>query len=222
MDIINFQSTEFQSAFQLAAALNVGLSVFRQMREPIELQLMPRIHESKINWDKFFACVQRDLREAEKLAAQQAQHRDSRNFDLELNRSYQSKPYLKLQEIFQSGIDISSSIDELDQQAKDASRNWRERDDSLRSLSHFCFFLSLFGLALTTFLPSFPLHFSFVDLCYRGFVFLVAVCYFPIIASYLLAFIARRKMQRSLLGALQEIEREIFRIMKSRNTPSTS
>lgn len=210
--IVEFTPGQFQSAFQLAAALNFGLSIFRALRQPVQERvfgqakaLVDLAKNSSALAASRLQSMERDARER-CIASGQTQ-----NPDLDFIKYLDAHEHLEATEKMVELSLLENEAQELSENLARKTNGWLDTDGLIETLAVVFFFLSLFWLGYSTIYANQKILAEAASVSTLAFSFFALANFLPILLSLLLAFVARLRLS-SMRKELRGCERKILRL----------
>lgn len=208
LNVIEFTANQFQSAFQLAAALNFGLSLFRQLRQPAQEEAVVRassLNERAMSLSNLAVLKLRDLEGAAREKCEQAGKPEIDWPDF-VDQAKHRVATNKMAVLINLEEDVSHCMKEIDEKVN----GWKDFDKQIEISSIVFFFVSLFCLFYSTIYSN--LKFEGLAACISVYALtIMAIANFiPVFSSFLLAIFARVRLSNTM-KELRRIDRELFR-----------
>ncbi|MBB4570335.1 hypothetical protein [Rhizobium leucaenae] len=210
--IYEFTAGQYQSAFQLAAALNFGLSIFRVLRQPAQEKVIDQTRallELARNSSNLAASKMQLMEQAARdkcLRSGKNQNPDV-EFPKYLDQNDHSKATEKMVELSVLELDAQ----QLSSDIKYKIGNWTETDGFIETSAVVFFFLSLFCLGYSTIYANQKVVdiAAFASAC--AFSAFAILNFTPVFLSFFFAFVARWRLS-AMKKELQSCERKILRL----------
>lgn len=206
--ITEFTANQFQSAFQLAAALNFGLSLFRQLRQPAQEEVTARATSLNERATSMYNSAILKLRDLEVVAREKCKQAGKREADWPdyLDHGKHQNATAKMLNLTNLEDDISQCMKEIDTKVS----GWKDFDNQIEISSIVFFFLSLILLFFSTVYSNVKLEGSAATASVFALTILAIMNFTPVFFSFWLAITARFRLSNTM-KELRRIDRELFR-----------
>ena len=210
--IFEFSPSQYQSAFQLAAALNFGLSIFKVLRQPAQEKIIDQARallELARNSSKLAASKMQMMEQAAR--DRSIRSGTDRNPDVEFPNYLDQDAHSKATERMVELTDLETEAQQLSSDLARKISSWIDTDGFIAVSSVVFFFLSLLCLGYSTIYANQKAVGCAAFVSSYAFSVLSILNYTPVFLSFLFAFVAHWRL-KTMNRELRSCERKILRL----------
>lgn len=212
-------TTDYQSAYQLAAALNLGLAAFRNIRNPLQQKILTYTEELRARCATTQSAWEKKMRTIEEAAGKAAIAAGKTM--IEMPDYLDHKKHSQITDLMIEASANSVEADLVHLELIEKSATWENTDSMLEKGSYVAIWVALAGLGLTTYWPQItiasPLEFmeNYIN---WGLIGLSAAVYIPLLCSLALGPIAKSQLEKiSRIRMRQIFKNDMFLSAKLRS-----